>query len=86
MEISEKRRWMYNRIDPTTKWVTLEFERGVEEFIACGSIHSQEEGKIRCPCVNCKYQAYLTYDDVSLHLYKKGFMQDYYIWLVMEKT
>ena len=80
MEIPENRRWMYNRIDPMTKWFTLEFERGVEEFIAHGSIHSQEERKIRCPCVKCKCQPYLKYDDVRLHLYKKGFMQDYYIW------
>ncbi|XP_028753509.1 uncharacterized protein LOC114713090 [Neltuma alba] len=82
MEVPESRRWMYNRIDPSTKWVTVDFERGVEEFLAYAfrSPYTQQSGKLRCPCVKCRCRPYLILDEVKTHIYKYGYMPKYYIW------
>ncbi|KAK4275878.1 hypothetical protein QN277_018892 [Acacia crassicarpa] len=82
VEVPENRRWMYNRIDPRTKWVTADFEKGVEEFLAYAlqSPFSQKSGQIRCPCVKCKCRPHLILDEVKVHIYKWGFMPDYYTW------
>jgi len=38
------------------------------------------EGGIRCPCIKCEYTRILKDEEVKVHLYKKGFMLDYWIW------
>ncbi|KAK4269929.1 hypothetical protein QN277_023023 [Acacia crassicarpa] len=82
MEVTEHQRWMYNRINPSTKWVTVEFEQGVDGFLTYvyQSPYSQKWGELRCPCVKCKSRYYLPFDEVKVHLYSKGFMPDYYVW------
>ncbi|XP_070057821.1 uncharacterized protein [Nicotiana tomentosiformis] len=35
---------------------------------------------IRCPCVKCKCFHFFESEDVKTHLYKKGFMNNYFVW------
>ena len=82
MDIFHLRSWMYNRLLPGRKGYTDEFVKGVEDFIlfACQRPYFESEGTIRCPCCKCKNQRYLTTDEVKLHLYKTGFVPNYWYW------
>nr|XP_033517647.1 uncharacterized protein LOC104118015 [Nicotiana tomentosiformis] len=40
------------------------------------------EWVIRCPCVKCKGGKLLQPYVVKIHLYKKGFMKNYYVWTI----
>ncbi|XP_070034605.1 uncharacterized protein [Nicotiana tomentosiformis] len=37
-------------------------------------------GLIRCPCVKCKCLYFFGSEDVKAHLYKKSFMDNYFVW------
>ena len=82
MDIFQLRSWMYNRLLPGRKGYTKEFLKDVEDFVlfACQQPNFQSEEKFRCPCCKCKNQRYLTTDEVKLHLYKKGFVPNYWYW------
>lgn len=77
------RRWMYNRTYPNRSGLRKEFI-GVTEFMAkAKTIHEFfSEEMIRCPCVKCKGEKLLQPDVVKIHLYKKGFMKNYYVWTI----
>uniref|UniRef100_A0A7C9DL29 Transposase-associated domain-containing protein n=1 Tax=Opuntia streptacantha TaxID=393608 RepID=A0A7C9DL29_OPUST len=76
------RLWMYRRIDTETGELRDEFINGVEAFDKFA--RSQQEFMVnnvyRCPCTKCKNTKYLTPDVVKLHLYRKGFVQNYWVW------
>jgi len=56
---------------------------GVEEFVikACQQQSYLNERKLRCPCNKCECKKIFPIEMVKLHLYKNGFMYDYYIWI-----
>ncbi|XP_019236736.1 PREDICTED: uncharacterized protein LOC109216969 [Nicotiana attenuata] len=76
------RRWMYNRNHPNRAGLRDEFIEGVAEFIAKAQTLDDFliGGRIRCPCVKCKCVKLLKSDAVKVHLYKKGFVENYCIW------
>ncbi|XP_075091746.1 uncharacterized protein LOC142171923 [Nicotiana tabacum] len=78
------RRWMYNRNHPNRAGLRNEFIEGVAEFIAKAQTLDDFliGGRIRCPYVKCKCVKLLKSDEVKVHLYKKGFVENYYIWTV----
>ncbi|XP_031111768.1 uncharacterized protein LOC116015735 [Ipomoea triloba] len=80
--IPEHRKWMYNRLLPGRKGYTDEFLMGVEEFVNYASTLPvyMDSMQIRCPCSKCKNRVHLSADDVRVHLYKKGFEPNYWIW------
>ena len=72
MEIRQFRNRMYNWLMPSRKIYTSEFLNEVKEFVAfaCQQVHLAK-GKIRWN------MNYIMLDEVSVHLYKKGFVVDY---------
>ncbi|XP_070042526.1 uncharacterized protein [Nicotiana tomentosiformis] len=78
------RRWMYNRTYPNRSGLREKFIEGVAEFMAkAKTLHEfLSEGMIRCPCVKCKCAKLLQPDVVKIHLYKKKFMENYYVWTI----
>ncbi|KAK4342276.1 hypothetical protein RND71_038092 [Anisodus tanguticus] len=73
----EHRKWMYDR-----KRIREEFVQGVDGFIdyAMSLYPFLTDGVIRCLCLKCKCPNFEKPEDVKLHLYKKGFEDDYYVW------
>jgi len=75
------RRWTYRRIDKHTSELRYEFISGVQKF---DSFTCQQEFLVnnvyRYLCSKCKNAKYLTLDVVKLHLYRKGFVQNYWFW------
>ncbi|XLR47820.1 hypothetical protein HN51_032054 [Arachis hypogaea] len=72
---------MYNRLRPGRKDLTSEFTKGVEEFISfVERLADLSSGQIRCPCSRYKNKVYMKSEDVIIHLYKKGFVPDYWLW------
>ena len=39
-----------------------------------------DANKIRCPCSKCKNGRFKEIDDVRIHLYRKGFVDNYLLW------
>ncbi|XP_018632807.1 uncharacterized protein [Nicotiana tomentosiformis] len=78
----EHRRWMYNR-NYSNRELREEFIEGVAGFIAWAKILYEflTGGMIRCPCVKCKCDKFLKPEDIKDHLYKKGFMKNYFVWI-----
>jgi len=78
----EYRSWINNRNYPNYLFFREEFIKEVNEFIRHAISHEpfQIGGMIRCPCVKCKCVKLLKSDKVKVHLYKKGFVENYYIW------
>jgi len=62
--------------------ITNEFIEGVNEFLdfAFSQTDFVSEDKIRCPCRACKNKRFHSRDDVTYHLYSKGFTQYYDRW------
>ena len=87
MDIRHYRSWMYNRLLPGRQGYTDAFLNGVEEFVsfACQQEDLSNE-KIRCPCSKCKNLKYLIPEEVKVHLYKKGFIPDYWYWICHGET
>ena len=76
------RLWMYDRLYPSRAGIKPEFYASVEEFIdvACQSQPFLSEGKVRCLCAKCRCSKYLDIKTVRYHLYKDGFMPNYWVW------
>ena len=74
------RGWMYQRID--SRFLTPAFINGLENFMQY--IISQEESmdgiNIQCPCFKCENRKFWNGETIKLHLLKKGFVKDYYVW------
>lgn len=72
--------WMNNRNDQSKKRVTKEFISDVDEFLEFAICQDNfvSDGKIRCPCSRCYNRQFLDMDIVRTHLYKHGFIPNYY--------
>ncbi|KAF2304493.1 hypothetical protein GH714_032185 [Hevea brasiliensis] len=77
------RMWMYNRFVPSCKEVTTEFIYGVCRFIEFALMQHNfvSNGSIWCLCPRCENRGFLMTDIVTAHLYKFGFMLNYYHWV-----
>ena len=66
---------------PGWKGYTNEFLNGVEEFVAfaCQQAHLAK-GKIRSPYSKCTNINYIMCDKVRVHVYKRGFVANYWYW------
>jgi hypothetical protein len=73
---------MYDRVNSNRFGLKDSFLSGVEEFVNKAMEQPQflNHGVIRCPCVNCKCIDLKTPREVKHHLYKYGFLPNYYIW------
>lgn len=81
MDIRENRSWMYNRLMPGRKGYTDAFVNGVDEFVSFACQEADlSSGKIRCPCSKCKNLKFLDTEEVKVHLYRKGFIPNYWYW------
>ncbi|XP_012838845.1 PREDICTED: uncharacterized protein LOC105959319 [Erythranthe guttata] len=71
------------RLVPSRTGLTEEFKAGVDEFIcfALSQVNFVSEGDIRCPCSRCDNMGFLNVEDVKTHLYKYGFVPEYYQWI-----
>ena len=36
--------------------------------------------EMRCPCRKCQNRKFQTLEEVKLHLFRKGFIANYYVW------
>ncbi|XLR26498.1 hypothetical protein S83_054398 [Arachis hypogaea] len=68
---------MYNRLRHGRKDLTSEFTKGVSFAERSADLSS---GQIRCPCSRCKNKVYMKSENVIIHLYRKGFVPDYWLW------
>ena len=68
-------------------YLVPEFVSGVEQFLnfAFGNPTIMSDNMIRCPCARCKNLVYLTYEEVELHLYRKGFVNGIILGMPMER-
>ncbi|XP_070043436.1 uncharacterized protein [Nicotiana tomentosiformis] len=84
IKMERDRRGMYNRNHPNRGGLKEEFVEGVKGFIAYAKTLSEfcNEGTIRCPCAKCNCIKLLIPEDVKVHLYRKGFRENYYVWTV----
>ena len=75
-------RWMCNSINPNTRTIIDEFIFRVEKFVnyVCQSLIYTSEGIIWCPYLKCCSGKLLKLEIVRVHLYKKGFKPDFWIW------
>ena len=75
------RTWMYNRL--TNGFLSNDYTQGVEDFInyACNQPGIFSRDKLRCPCRKCENRRFRTCEEVRLHLYRKGFVEGYYVWI-----
>ena len=72
---------MYNRVDG--KYLSKVFVAKVNEFITFASAQQefQRYQRLKCPCTKCRNKPYLNVDTVKLHLYQRGFVANYYMWV-----
>ncbi|XP_057246857.1 uncharacterized protein LOC125499464 [Beta vulgaris subsp. vulgaris] len=77
----KERWWMYDRYD-NGRNLRPEFLRGVDEFIEFCKANPESPGldEVRCPCPKCKNRRMHDADTVKVHVYRKGFIPDYYDW------
>ena len=75
----KSRQWVYNKVEE--RYDRDEFFAGLEDFIAF-AVGQDEEWKdgdnIRCPCVRCQNMHFHIPDLVTEHLFKWGFMDQYW--------
>ncbi|WJX67427.1 hypothetical protein P8452_51893 [Trifolium repens] len=76
------RSWRYHRVNSNMLGLKDSFLSGVGEFVNKAMEQAQflNHGVIRYPCVNCKCIDLKTPREVKHHLYKYGFLPNYYIW------
>lgn len=76
-----ERSWMYKRTIGQS--INPNFVKGVDEFIQYVRDHpeSSNPDEVRCPCVKCKNKRLWNADTVKIHLYDKGFVPNYYVWM-----
>ena len=71
-----------NRATADRMGVNPVFKNSVEEFLrfALSKTHLVQSGKLRCPCTRCKNRKFMQEDKVRLHLWRFGFVADYFVW------
>lgn len=79
--MSSNRDWMYSRFNE--EGISDRYIKGVEEFIEFAKSKSEFMcgDQIKCPCVKCHNFRFEDIDAVRFHLYSKGFMGNYRIWV-----
>ena len=79
--MSVGREWRYTRLNADGT-INKDFVDGVESFLAyaCKQLETFEVTELRCPCKKCHNRKYLKLDDARVHLFRKGFFPDYYVW------
>ena len=79
--MSVGREWMYTRLN-ADGIINKDFVDGVESFIAyaCKQLGTSNVTELRCPCKKCHNWKLLKLDDVRVHLFRKGFVLEYYVW------
>lgn len=77
------RQWMYARIDPNTNQVSNAFTEGLKYFMVVAKNHVlfTQKQKIFCPCIKCENRKFLDEQTVTGHLYNRGFMANYLVWV-----
>ncbi|KAK2441483.1 hypothetical protein QL285_012776 [Trifolium repens] len=77
------RSWMYDRKYPGRRTIKARFKDGVDEFVTFAMSQDivKKEGGIRCPCLKCMCGSIQSPKNVTDHLQKVGFMDDYYVWI-----
>ncbi|XP_070010307.1 uncharacterized protein [Nicotiana sylvestris] len=77
----EHHTWMYNRNYPIRRGLREDFVEGVDDFIrhAMSLTPYQSEGVIKYPCVRCDCMKFEKPEVVKLHLYRKGFIKNYFV-------
>ncbi|KAK1361057.1 hypothetical protein POM88_045531 [Heracleum sosnowskyi] len=75
------RSWMYPRVD-SRGLLNHAFVVGLEEFMnhVISQPSSLNGTNIKCPCTKCKFKRHWDAKIVKLHLLKKGFVENYYVW------
>ncbi|XP_021716595.1 uncharacterized protein LOC110684442 [Chenopodium quinoa] len=76
-----ERSWMYERkVGP---YVNPEFVKGFDEFMQYvkDNPESSNPNEVRCPCAKCKNKRLWDPDTVKLHLFRAGFVPNYYEWM-----
>ncbi|OVA13126.1 hypothetical protein BVC80_8303g2 [Macleaya cordata] len=58
------------------------YDDGVQAFIEYANAHAKknDEGNVRCPCVNCKNFKFKDNDTIYEHLICDGILRSYTIW------
>ncbi|XP_021729830.1 uncharacterized protein LOC110696802 [Chenopodium quinoa] len=76
-----ERSWMYER--KVGHSINPEFVKGVDEFLKYVEDHpeSSNPNEVRCPCLKCKNKRLWDAETVKIHLYRKGFIPNYYEWM-----
>ncbi|XP_065867486.1 uncharacterized protein [Euphorbia lathyris] len=74
--------WMYNRLT-SNGMLNWTFVTGVDEFVSFAASKPvfMNGEKIRCACENCANRCFQNLDDCKLHLYKYGFIPNYFEWV-----
>ena len=74
---------MNKRINQTTNEVSEEFCQGLEIFMkfAMNQPLFIETGKLFCPCIKSENGKLRRETTVSSHLYNRGFMLNYWVWI-----
>ncbi|KAL9675020.1 hypothetical protein QQ045_003219 [Rhodiola kirilowii] len=77
-----ERVWMYNMRVPGESYNNDDFMAGVRTFIETAISRGQlsENNFLRCACSKCKNKKFLPYFLVEEHLYKFGFLPNYFNW------
>ena len=80
IEILAHRVWMYNRLNDGRCGLTNDFLEELDQFLNFAIEYAPVEsvGKLRCPCVRCQNRNIVEYTTVRVHLFKRGFMPNYY--------
>ncbi|KAI5682184.1 hypothetical protein M9H77_03412 [Catharanthus roseus] len=82
-KMQKDRSWMYNRLLRGRKSFVSGVFEVAEKFIqfACSKEEFKQEARLRYPCFRCQNCKYADVDCVKVHIYKHGFMEDYYQWI-----
>ena len=73
---------MYNKNLPGLRGLTDEFHARLELFLdfASSKYELMDRNKLRCPCNKCSNGKFHVCDKVREHLYRFGFILNYYNW------
>ncbi|CAM8879644.1 unnamed protein product [Rhodiola kirilowii] len=79
-----ERAWMYDMRVPGKSYNNETFMVGVRGFVETAVARGQLDSNklMRCPCSKCKNKKYPEIGKVEEHLYKYGFVPNYYNWLL----
>ena len=74
------RSWMYEVRTGMKGSIKEHFYNGVPKFIRFAKSNNCNNEEIRCPCSRCEHLKHWKADIVEVHLYKYGFVPNYYFW------